>query len=1567
MLTLILVLFVADSTHLRPSVRRVGVTVTPDGSWDAERTPNTNAYQVVFRVTNLQNATITYTLTRSSSSNVTTTSQSQDQVTLAKNAFQDVTVFYNVGAAGPGWVQLLAEGTVGLDHGTWNIPVGHTITVTPDGQTASARLTQTGPYAEVFTLTNNGGNVYTYDLSCIPTANISCIGVGRSRVSLSPGGQASIPASYNVGAAGTGTLRVAATSGTVTDTGSYAVPVNNPPPGAPIIDATPMYGHFSQDMARCAASCFAAAYAQSTVPYFSLDTPHSATLVYHGDRVNPKPFVLVNVRPDSTVGQFPTEYRLQIKVNGSFIRLVNGEGLSGNPVRFSYPGNIWARLGGQLDTSFATGVYSMDIAVAAYYSPSGVVDTNTWTTKLVVVNETNSAVATGWTVAGVQRLYAQGDGSALVTEGQGSAFYFAKVGTAFATPPGDFSLLTSGQPGGGSGWTRTYPDSTKIVFNSSGYMIQARDRFNVIDSVQYDGSNRVSQLKDPLNNTITLTYDANGLTGIQDPFSRFTDIVVDASRRFTTITDPDGFSTTFGYDASQRLKFITDRAGQADTLNYLVINSKETNKLASVKAPPIPVYGGSIASPITTLELWQVKGVAYAATNVTAGIIPSADTVYARTTEPLGAAYTTRFTVNPWGSPLQTMDADSQLTTVTYTLAGLTATGQQPGFGSLRDTSLYNGSGLLTYQRRAGDSATTILYGGWAQPTSVATPGRPTITYALGSLGVVNSVSWGGTSRLTYLYDSYGRTTKVTDALGTIIERLGYPTTGSIRNLTQDTLPGQRVTAYAYDTYGRQTTVTPPSGPQRVTHYNALNWVDSTRVLTSPVTRVKFARDRLGRDTLVTDPMNQTYKYTYNPLGWLIMQADPVSARDTFFYNVGGELVRSKGRLNDSLDFTYDVLHRLRTRVGSLTSSWKYARNSLVVTDSQPGVTTVTSYSNVLGARDSVKTVINGLSYWQRFGYSVGRLDSTYFTGSQDASHLTRRIYRYNASTGALDSIRLATETTKLLYDANLHPITDDFPGSIVTNQSVGSLATLETTTEAANNSNLERWLGFNSLGQIDRHLFYTAKTGRWFAYDSLGQLRAARTRHQTPEGSLPPGCPNFDYGMSGSCTPNVDYVTFDSIGYAYDAAGNRTDQGGAYNTGNRITSFGSCTYKTDAAGNVVSRRGSSPCVQIDTLLWTREGWLDSIQIGSTGIRFLYDVDGRLTAKRINGTTASRFLWNGSVLSAELNGTGDSVVVEYSYYGIDSPHAIIKQPVGTRLYARTDGLLNVQSLTDTSGSIRTSYRYDDWGKLISSSDAEGFSGRDRIRWKGALSLGPEMDLYYMRSRWYEPVSGRFFSEDPVGLSAGLNPLVFAGNDPVNGADPAGLQVVSVSLPGDPWWWGIHEADELWATQILYYPAYWDYFPKNDRRGRRSGDVQSAPTPLFSSEHHAVENSLKCMTSGAQRRVGDLLEQGNIMGYSNPFYSVTGGQESGFVDLTRPTVVQIRRNHYQVGNIFYTVELPWVLMHESEHIVQFAGLNSSEATTMWRQHRDVYQRAADAYANVNYVPGPTCPALSTFSY
>jgi len=48
-------------------------------------------------------------------------------------------------------------------------------------------------------------------------------------------------------------------------------------------------------------------------------------------------------------------------------------------------------------------------------------------------------------------------------------------------------------------------------------------------------------------------------------------------------------------------------------------------------------------------------------------------------------------------------------------------------------------------------------------------------------------------------------------------------------------------------------------------------------------------------------------------------------------------------------------------------------------------------------------------------------------------------------------------------------------------------------------------------------------------------------------------------------------------------------------------------------------------------------------------------------------------------------------------------------------------------------------------------------------------------LYYFRNRWYDPVSGRFLSKDPIGLDGGdLNLYVFCGNDPVNNLDPYGL-------------------------------------------------------------------------------------------------------------------------------------------------------------------------------------------------
>ena len=62
-------------------------------------------------------------------------------------------------------------------------------------------------------------------------------------------------------------------------------------------------------------------------------------------------------------------------------------------------------------------------------------------------------------------------------------------------------------------------------------------------------------------------------------------------------------------------------------------------------------------------------------------------------------------------------------------------------------------------------------------------------------------------------------------------------------------------------------------------------------------------------------------------------------------------------------------------------------------------------------------------------------------------------------------------------------------------------------------------------------------------------------------------------------------------------------------------------------------------------------------------------------------------------------------------------------------------------------------------------------------WHGSL-LAVQRDgagLEYMRNRMYDPKTGRFTQEDPIGLAGGLNLYGYAGGDPVNFSDPFGLR------------------------------------------------------------------------------------------------------------------------------------------------------------------------------------------------
>ncbi|HSU13608.1 RHS repeat-associated core domain-containing protein [Longimicrobium sp.] len=106
-----------------------------------------------------------------------------------------------------------------------------------------------------------------------------------------------------------------------------------------------------------------------------------------------------------------------------------------------------------------------------------------------------------------------------------------------------------------------------------------------------------------------------------------------------------------------------------------------------------------------------------------------------------------------------------------------------------------------------------------------------------------------------------------------------------------------------------------------------------------------------------------------------------------------------------------------------------------------------------------------------------------------------------------------------------------------------------------------------------------------------------------------------------------------------------------------------------------------------------------------------------------------------------------------------------------------------------------------------------------LAWMGTLIDGmrDNSGQMYMRNRYYDPASGRFTQEDPIGLAGGLNAYGFAAGDPVSYGDPYGLDPCKDPArrndPGCPRLWPFSMAGKIsnrtsWLGQQQH--ALWRY-------------------------------------------------------------------------------------------------------------------------------------------------------------
>ncbi len=453
----------------------------------------------------------------------------------------------------------------------------------------------------------------------------------------------------------------------------------------------------------------------------------------------------------------------------------------------------------------------------------------------------------------------------------------------------------------------------------------------------------------------------------------------------------------------------------------------------------------------------------------------------------------------------------------------------------------------------------------------------------------------------------------------------------------------------------------------------------------------------------------------------------------------------------------YDMANRLTQTVG-------VTPNSTVEYGYHPG-----------GQVSSVASLVGNVSYTLDAGDRLSSITAP--AGTFD--------YSYNSNNGLIAKVARATGVFSV---TNKYDVMDQVA---------------EINWAAGTNQPITFNYGYNNAGMITQKVTVINDQGATndYTYDDLDRL-TAEIRH-------------------------IDSNTF-TVAYAYDRAGNRTqmtENGTNINyslgQGNRLNTFGAigdCDY--DDAGNVTDIAYNDG--RVLALTWDSRYRLTSVSInGSQSESYGYDALGRRISVSSGGVT-EKMIYDGLHVIADTDQNGN-LVRSYTYGpGVDNILSMTMHGETTNTYYYVkDHLGSVQAIVDSSGSVVESYQYGGWGNVLGVYDSTGgvlqtSSIGNRFLWQGR-EYSWMTGLYYFRARWYDPITGRWLSNDPIGISGGLNQYVFCNDNPVMFIDPLGLDVYRINVSYTAYWavdtpnGGVeiyHYSGQSWNRGASQWRVFW---------------------------------------------------------------------------------------------------------------------------------------------------------------
>jgi RHS repeat-associated protein len=926
-----------------------------------------------------------------------------------------------------------------------------------------------------------------------------------------------------------------------------------------------------------------------------------------------------------------------------------------------------------------------------------------------------------------------------------------------------------------------YDTAGNLLSETSGESTTTAYAHTSTTSYAYDGLRRVTREIDGFGSSVqattTLTYDAVGdLLTRTDPDGNISSYGYDAAGRLTTEVEGYGTSiastATMIYDSAGNLLSETD--GQSTTTTY-AHPSTTSYGYDAVYRPNQVIEGYGQPEQTTATMLYDKAGNLLSETT---GQSSTATYAYAATTS---MAY------DVMNRPVKVIDgygtAVASTATMIYDLAGnllSETTGQSTttAYAHVETTSyqydgLNRGTKVVQAFGQPEQTTATMIYDAAGNLLSETTGQSGTATYAHQA-----TVSYG--------YDALNRQTTEIDAFGAGATQRTVTTVYDAAGNVQARIDALNyATTMTYDALNREVTVKDPLGHVATTVYDAagniINSIDANGNTST------FTFDALNRPRTAVDPRGGVTSYGYDAQGNRLTVSDPDSNTTTMVYDSLNRLVQQTDPLGHSSTFAYDAASHMT----SLTDRDGRVRNlTYDALDRQTGETWVVSGSTVNTQTFTYGAEGNQLTAADKNGTYTMAYDSLDRVTSQQEPFGQTLTFTWDAAdnrTVVQDSLGGTTTST---YDALNRLTQRQFGGSGQTPLHVNLTWTardqLSTVTHYKDQGSTA--LAGTSTYQYDAamrltNLQHTDSAGNNIASYVYNYDPGNRLTSETDNGTTT----SYQYDQGNQLTQAG------SATYGYDANSNRTNTGYQTGTGNELTNDGTWTYTYDNEGNLI-KKSKGPNAETWTYGYDSLNHLVSAKDASTDggttltlITYSYDVFGNPIEQDAwtqsgGTTTVTRFAYDGSNVWADLNGSNALVMRRLYLDGLAQPFARIDSS-GNAAWYLPDHLGSVRDVENSAGTMVLDHLdYDAYGNISNETNA---ANGDRYKY-AAAQFDSLTKLQLDGGRWYNPATGRWLEQDPLGLAAGdANLYRYVGNSPTNATDPTGLATASMPAPPAP--------------------------------------------------------------------------------------------------------------------------------------------------------------------------------------